>query len=288
MKVVSTHTEAFLKELKEKQKVSPHTLKAYRNDLKQFWRTHQNLKENEFHKVLQEASLRWKSMSLSSRNRKYACMKHFFRYLYENKVIQKNWSEFIKCPPLKTKIPHFLSLDEALMLVKHLKKQAAIHPQKYQQDYVLILLLYGGGLRVSEACHVKWQNVDFQKKQILISGKGGMERWAPMPSEVFKSIKKLSSQDELFLWGQKPFGVRKAYSRVKHWGEQSGLRQKLHPHALRHSFATHLLSSGGNLRNIQVLLGHKNLITTQRYTHVDQNELYHKMEKSHPLGKKPA
>ncbi len=137
---------------------------------------------------------------------------------------------------------------------------------------------------MSEACSVKWQDIDATKRIIRIRGKGSKERIVALPPIVFKSISALTGQGK-FIWGVEPLSTRVAFSIVRSLGARAGLVKPLHPHALRHSFATHLLSSGTNLRTLQELLGHASLTATQKYTHLGIDHLARTVENHHPLGR---
>ena len=152
-----------------------------------------------------------------------------------------------------------------------------------RESLVLFVLLYGGGLRVSEACGVAWADVDFERRTIRVRGKGGKERIAPLPMLAIESLRMLPRAGR-FLFGETPMSPRDAYERVRAAGAAAGLAQPLNPHALRHSFATHLLQSGANLRTLQELLGHSSLAATERYLHLSVDELARALERRHPLG----
>ncbi len=136
---------------------------------------------------------------------------------------------------------------------------------------------------MSEACQLKWTNVDLEKKILRILGKGQKERLVALPDLTITELKR-TNQSEIYVWGSKELNQRTAYSMIRTLGAKANLLRPLHPHALRHSFATHLLSSGANLRTLQELLGHQSLSATEKYTHLSVDQLARTMEKSHPLG----
>ena len=275
---------------------SPLTLKAYANDLKQaFLIKHKNVFDldktvksyDEFWALARPALLRWGSLSLASRNRKTATLKSFFNWLFRGKFTEKNYAELLICPKVPKKIPHFLSVDEILSVLKLLDEQSASGHLEVLRARTLFLLLYGGGLRISEACQLKWKAIQFTEKRILIFGKGGKERFASLPSYSFSALKKLKIKSEKseFVFGDKPLNTRSAYETIRTLGKKAGLMNPLHPHALRHSFATHLLASGANLRTLQSLLGHDSLQATEKHTHLSVDHLARTMDSTHPLGK---
>ena len=150
---------------------------------------------------------------------------------------------------------------------------------------LLFYLLYGCGLRVSEACQIRWSDVFYSKNYINIEGKGGFNRKAILPGKVKEVLQKACKGGE-FIWGEKALNPRTAYNWIRRLGTKSGLLKPLNPHALRHSYATHLLSSGSDLRVIQQLLGHKSLAATELYTHLDIHQLARSLEDHHPLSRK--
>jgi site-specific recombinase XerD len=230
----------------------------------------------------------WSNLAPASRNRKAATLKSFLHWLHEKELIEKDLALQIHAPKVPQRLPHHLSVDEATALLTSLKTQiesAETEGAKEQvvSDRILILLLYGGGLRVSEACNLRWSEVDFSARVLRIKGKGGKERLVALPEMAVASLKSHSRTGD-FVFGAQALSTRTAYERVKIQGARAGLLKPLHPHALRHSFATHLLSSGANLRTLQELLGHRTLQATQRYTHIGVDQLARTMEKFHPFG----
>ena len=235
---------------------------------------------------VREALSKWSGLSPASRNRKSACLKSFSRWLFEQDIIDTDLAPQIFSPKVPIRLPHFLSIDEALALIKSTDSwvQAAdseLEYQKRMQSHVLILLLYGGGLRISEACGARWR--DLQGHTLRVLGKGGHERLIALPELVIRAVR-LCARTGDFLFGEKPMDSRKAYGLVRAAGVRANLVTPLHPHALRHSYATHLLADGTNLRILQELLGHRTLQATQRYTHLSLDQLARMMETNHPLA----
>ena len=317
----------YLKSLEFNRNMSAHTIKSYCIDLRQLLHSYTpptlsfssteeknqffNLRKNKLifakisnlnlvnssllnqilEKMVQNSRKKWACVSSASRNRKYACVKSFLKWLFQKGLIDKDLQAQIKLSPLPQRLPHFLSVDEALCLIKTVQKQKQKQKKSdsldTQRDMTLLLLLYGGGLRVSEACNLKWKQVDFSKGVLKIKGKGGKWRLCAVPNTVLKHLKTyplhIRQSGRVF---NPPLTSRKAYNRVRYWGEKAGLNKALSPHVLRHSFATHLLNSGSDLRSIQELLGHKSLASTQKYTHLQMSHLARVLETRHPLKKK--
>lgn len=243
-----------------------------------------SVKSKDLQEILEETvkkSLKhWSRLSPASRNRKYACVKGFLKWLFVKGYIKADLQSKIKLPKIPSRLPHYLSVDEALHLINTVQKETANNTQ-HIEDLLLILLLYGAGLRVSEACNLQWKQIDIDKKVLRIKGKGNKERLAVIPAPALKLLKKQEKQKGLLF--KKNFSTRKAFDRVRYWGQKAGLNKPLSPHILRHSFATHLLNSGSDLRTLQELLGHKSLSATQKYTHLSLSHLARTLESHHPL-----
>lgn len=230
----------------------------------------------------------WSDLAPASRNRKAATLKSFLHWLHEKELINKDLAHQVHAVKVPQRIPHFLSMDEATALLQSLKHQIEVVEteaarQMLQRDRLLVLLLYGGGLRVSEACNLKWSEADFSSRVLRIRGKGGKERLVALPEATLEALKKYERKGD-YVFGEAALSTRTAYEIVKSQGARAGLLKPLHPHALRHSFATHLLSSGANLRTLQELMGHRTLQATQRYTHIGIDQLARTLEKFHPFG----
>jgi site-specific recombinase XerD len=277
----------YLKYLENIKSASPHTLRSYKNDLSHaFQKAPRNIEERELLSYIRTVQTSWAHLSAATRNRKAASLKSFFNWLYETGEISKEISPQITCPKVPIKIPHFLSADEAISV---LKSYPAVITFEELKDKVLFCLLYGSGLRVSEACQLLWKNVDLKDRKILVTRKGQKDQWVPMPEltvTVLKKLKKLGAEE--FVFGTQALHTRVAYEIVRQRGAKAKLVKPLHPHALRHSFATHLLTSGADLRSLQELLGHASLAATQKYTHVSIHEIARMIDTHHPLeiGKK--
>lgn len=293
----------YLKYLDLQKTARPNTIKSYASDLSQFlqplgvqkflyaptdpgsnfqivWekvsgaRTTYNI-EAELRELIRKGQKRWANLEPSSRNRKWACISGFCRWLYETKAIERDLSFMVIAPKVPIKLAHFLSVDEVLNLLKVPHEPEVL---------ALILLLYGGGLRVSEACDLTWANLDLKRQVARIQGKGGRERLIALPEMVGAMLNRLQRKGAYILGGQEPLAPRKAYQWVHEAGARAALLKPLNPHALRHSYATHLLTAGTDLRVLQELLGHSSLAATQRYTHLNLDHLARSLENHHPLS----
>ncbi|MBK9041470.1 MAG: tyrosine-type recombinase/integrase [Bdellovibrionales bacterium] len=237
---------------------------------------------------------RWSHLSPASRQRKSATLKSFLKFLFRENLTSRDLSSQITLPRIPRKIPHFISVDEVIAVIKATatvdisNSELSLTPSKVQshQTRTLVLLLYGGGLRVSEACHLTWSNVQIEQGILLVTGKGGRERRVAIPRIVMEELKSLPRLGT-YVFGATPLSARKAYSLVKKAGMSAGLIKNLNPHALRHSYATHLLSGGMDIRILQDLLGHQSLNSTEKYLHISLEQLARTMEAHHPFGEDP-
>lgn len=283
--------DKFLKYQQNIRSASPHTLRAYGRDLSQSIEGVNSLQE--LSRRIGEVQLRWKHLAPSSRNRKAATLKSFFSYLFDEKLIPEDWSRRVMSPKVPRKLPHFISVDEALVLLSYIEKDPS--PESLELE-VLFLLMYGGGLRVSEACGLRVKDIDFNGRVLRILGKGNKERLVALPTRAVEALLRKTKDEALsaddFIWGETAMDTRTAYEKIRSLAREAGLLRPLHPHALRHSFATHLLSGGANLRTLQELLGHASLVATQKYTQVSMDDLARTLEARHPLSaptkKRPA
>lgn len=287
---LSKNISNYLKYMNFVKSASPLTLKHYTLDLQQAFELdkdsqspQKNWSEQDLLVSVRQAFNRWAHLSLASRNRKAATLKSFFSWAFEEQLTERDLSMQVTCPRVPKKIPHFLSVDEALAVLHSFNSNPAIPAR----EKILFLLLYGGGLRISEACNLKWSETQLAQKTLRVRGKGSKERVIAIPNMTVSSLTawRKESGFNVYIFGEKPLNQRTAYEIIRQSGIRAGLLKPLHPHALRHSFATHLLSSGANLRTLQELLGHESLQATEKYTHLGIDQLARTMEKVHPLGK---
>jgi integrase/recombinase XerC/integrase/recombinase XerD len=277
----------YLKYMENIESASPHTLRAYSLDLQQAFgsleslQNSPNVDEKDLKPLLRKAVLAWSHLSPKSRNRKIASLKSFLNHLFEKRKIKSALGLSLNSPKPPKKLPNFITLDEVFSVIKALEN---LSEKNATEIRLLFFLLYGAGLRISEACSIKWKNIDFQTSRVCVLGKGGKERWVALPKPLLSLLKSQRSSCE-YIFGESPLDTRKGYEWIRCLGVKAGLVRPLHPHALRHSYATHLLSSGANLRVIQSLLGHSSLQATEKYTHLSLDHLHQSLETHHPLSK---
>ncbi len=275
----------YLKYQKNINSFSDLTIKAYSLDLKQaFGNKQKSIKDSkDLWNEARSCLAIWGHLSLASRNRKIATLKSFFNWLYEQKMTETNHAHQLICPKVPRKLPHFLSVDEVISILKYLNTA----PPESAKQKSLFLLLYGAGLRISEACQLQWKNIQLNEQKILVLGKGNKERYSLIPSFCIQHMENelKKSSGEKYVLGPTPMNPRTGFELIRKLGAAAGLMNPLHPHALRHSYATHLLASGTNLRVLQQLLGHESLQATEKYTHLSVDHLARLIDKTHPLVK---
>jgi site-specific recombinase XerD len=259
---------------------SEETLRAYKSDLGQFFSGTTTLTRSWILKKILDLT----HYSAASRARKIACVKGFFAWAHEEGLLEEDFSVVFGSVKTPARLPHFLSADEALLVWKSLNSDGS---ETSDSDRLIFLLMYGSGLRVSEVATAKTKDLDLSRGAIRVLGKGKKWRWVPLLEDA-KRILTASAFGEHVLENGKgePLNVRTLHRRIRRLGIKAALSRPLHPHMLRHSFATHLLESGANLRTIQELLGHSSLQTTQKYTHVTIDRLARALESKHPINNK--
>jgi integrase/recombinase XerC len=308
--------ERFLEYLRYQRNASPHTLRNYTSDLQQFLfhLTHtqdgesrpvpeleqiDNLTIREFLGVLYQ-----KRNSKSSVARKLATLRSFMKFLSAQGAIQTNPAKIVASPKLESRLPDYMSIDA----ITHLIEAPNANTDLGKRDRAILELLYGAGLRVSELVGLNLGDISVGEGLIKVVGKGQKERIVPfgrraaeaLESYLLVRIKRIrartSSQTKIpasegeavflnFRGGR--LTSRSVGNIVDRYVGQLAQRLKVHPHTLRHTFATHMLNAGADLRAIQELLGHESLSTTQKYTHVSAEQLVRIYQSYHPrAGKK--
>lgn len=288
--------EQFCRYLETEKNGSPHTLAAYRSDLEQF-RTFvvQELGEGATPADVSHLLIRrfmanlMKGHTRSSIGRKLAAIRSCYRYLVRQGMVLQNPAELVSTPKKEKKVPYHLSIDEVTTLV-----EAPSGPEALPlRDKAILELLYSSGLRVSELTGLNVGSIDLESGLVKVLGKGGKERIVPLGSHAVAAIS--AYQEALppegasraaFLNARGGRLTRRSVARIvdRHMLKLATMK-KVSPHTLRHTFATHLLESGVDLRAIQELLGHSSLSTTQKYTHVNIDRLMEVYDKAHPKAR---
>ena len=228
--------------------------------------------------------------------KKIATLRSFYRFLVRRGHTKNNPASALDTPRVKKTLPRFLSVDEAFRVVEAPAADRTRDERLRVRDTALLELLYGGGLRVSEVAGLTVADLDRSARRLRVLGKGGKERLVPYGGAAAEALdaylvlrgrlrpKRGPLPDALFLGLRgTALSTRAIQNVVRRYGVQAG-RGDLHPHALRHTCATHLLDAGADLRSIQELLGHASLSTTQRYTHLTVDRLMAVYDKAHPMA----
>ncbi|MGD9346274.1 MAG: tyrosine recombinase XerC [Candidatus Aminicenantes bacterium] len=287
--------EAFLDYLKHEKNASPHTIASYRRDLEQLaaYLKARNVSLKKTDNVVLRgflATLYERRDKKSTVARKLAAIRSFFQFCIRKKWREDNPAEVVATPKQEKSVPSFLSeedMDAFLDLPKTAKPLDL-------RDKSMLELLYATGLRVSELVGIDLEDINFEERLIRVRGKGKKERLVPFGRIAAESLalyvqirNQIHSgqidQNALFLnYRGARLTARSVERVVDKYIRFSAMRRKISPHSLRHSFASHLLSRGADLRVIQELLGHESLATTQKYTHLDLKQLLDVYKKSHP------
>jgi integrase/recombinase XerD len=229
-------------------------------------------------------------LSATSQGRVISGVKSFYKFLIYNDILDTDPTLMRETPKAARKLSEVLTLDE----IERMLDAIDLSKNEGQRNLAIIEVLYGSGLRVSELINLKLSNVHIDEKYMLVEGKGSKQRLVPLSDEAIKQIEfwmqdrchlpiKPGNEDYLFLnrRGAKLTRVMILII-VKDLAERAGIKKNISPHTFRHSFATHLLEGGANLRMIQMMLGHENLVTTEIYTHLDLNYLREEVIAHHP------
>ena len=293
-----SHKNAFLLHLKAERNLSENTHRAYFLDLQQFVVFWHNLPEQDknhlgLRQIIERylVALFYKKITKASIARKFSCFTSLERYL-QTRGIELNLN--LKRPRIDKKLPIHFSVDELFHLLDSIKNEAL--PTKYPiRDKAIFELLYATGVRCSELVNIAIKDMDMNAKTIRIFGKGRKERMALFGDKAREKIleyykyerPEILSQDEaLFLnYRYEKLTSRSVQRIVKMFRSFLPIERPLTPHKLRHSFATHLLNQGADLRAVQELLGHRSLATTEKYTHVSLEKLSSLCESVHPVNK---
>jgi integrase/recombinase XerC len=285
-----SHIESFLDSL---QHLSPHTCKGYQRDLKFFLNYCKEQKIKKWQKIDGHQVRRfvaWRHRQGTggkSLQRNLSAIRVFYRYLIEQGVARQNPAEGILAPKTPRKLPRALDADQAtqLMLINDQTPLAV-------RDRAMLELMYSSGLRLSELIQLDMNNLDLRDAVVTVLGKGKKTRTVPVGRHAIAALKKWIGIRQDLVKGEatavfitqqgKRISPRAFQLRLKQWAIKQGIPGNVHPHMLRHSFASHLLESSGDLRAVQELLGHADISTTQIYTHLDFQHLARVYDAAHP------
>ncbi|MGI6648397.1 MAG: site-specific tyrosine recombinase XerD [Bacillota bacterium] len=288
--------ENFIHYLAVERGLSPNTLDSYQQDLQQFYKYLQGVKVDSWQEVSQGDilgyvySLQKKGRASTTISRHLAALKSFYHFLFSEGEVAKNPTKTLELPRLHKKLPQVLSVSEVDLLLSQpkLDNPAGI------RDKAMLELLYATGLRVSEMVSLKLEDINLAGGYLRCFGKGSKERIVPLgkvaryclEEYLVKSRGKLTqgrSEQSLFVNYHGKTMTRQGFWKiVKQYAKRARIEKPITPHILRHSFATHLLENGADLRSVQEMLGHADIATTQIYTHLTKSRLKQVYDSTHP------
>lgn len=287
------HIKKFLRYLEVQRDASPHTIRAYRKDLDDFsaFVKKDDPAEIEMIDVRAFVARQIKDgRSKTTAGRRLASVRAFMKFLYREGYIKANPAKLVTTPKAPKLLPKFLSVDDAFSLIEK-PEGIGFLPAR---DRAVLELFYSSGLRVAEVAGLTVDDVNTREGMVKVRGKGKKERLVPMGSKAVEAIKAyleekllLKRKDPAMFLSRngRPLTDRSIRRIVVKYARLIGISGPVGPHTLRHSFASHLLQGGADLRVIQELLGHASLSTTQKYTHLDVTHLMDIYDKAHPLSK---
>ena len=298
----NTELQHFHHYLRYEKHYSPHTLSNYQRDLKQFsqWLIELERTDNsplESTTVIDAnsqlirnwiAQLHRQGISGRTIQRKLSTLRSFYQFMLREEKIKKNPATDIRAPKSPRKLPATLDVDSISRLL-----ELPDDSKLAIRDRAILELFYSSGLRLSELVNLDIDHINLTDSTLRAHGKGGKTRILPIGSKAkqalqlwLKQRKANADENALFISNRgKRLTPRAIQLRVNHWQQKQGLEQHVHPHKLRHSFASHLLESSGDLRAVQELLGHADISTTQIYTHLDFQHLAEVYDKTHPRAR---
>lgn len=287
----------FLAHARHELGLSEASLDAYGRDLSQFlaWSTGERISDptelTSAHLRSFAASRHRKGLNPRSIQRQLSALRRFFRFLRREGRIDGDPVEGVRAPRVKRRLPRPLDVEQVIALLS-----IPDEGDLATRDRAMLELFYTSGLRVSELARLSWDRLDRNEALVRVLGKGRKERLVPVGEPALQALDAwrraqaaLPGAGEKTIFTSlkgKALGVRAIQKRVAYWSERQGLDQRVHPHQLRHSFASHILESSGDLRAVQELLGHANLTTTQIYTHLDFQHLARVYDETHPRARK--
>jgi integrase/recombinase XerC len=291
--------DGFFRHLGDERRLSPLTLTHYRRDLSECM-THcdgagvagwERLTPAEVRGWV--AALHRRGLSGKSIQRALSALRSFYRYLLREQIVARNPASGVSAPKSKRRLPDTLTADQAARFVA-----LEAHDLLATRDRALLELLYSSGLRLSELVNLDISELDLAAGQVRVTGKGRKARDVPVGAKARAALRdwlavraRLAGAHETAVFvarNGKRLGARAVQARLQQWARRQGMEVPVHPHMLRHSFASHVLESSGDLRAVQEMLGHANLSTTQIYTHLDFQHLAGVYDKAHPRARKKA
>ncbi|HWN96148.1 MAG TPA: site-specific tyrosine recombinase/integron integrase [Methylomirabilota bacterium] len=302
------HLDAFLKHLEDERGASPYTIRNYSQTLNEFAAWHEKernqapawdkLQRDDFRFYLRH--LGRNKLSRAATQLRFSALRSFYKFLVRRGAVEASPIKGISLPKQEKRLPRFLTPQQMLALLdaprtcaQPAEGKRALSPALIQRDVAILETIYSCGLRLSELCGLRVGDIDFAERLVRVRGKGKKERQVPIGEPALAAIQTYwrqlmqppNREQPAFLAhanGFKPVSPRVIQLRLKRYLIIAGLDPHLTPHKLRHSYATHMLDAGADLRSVQELLGHAHLVTTQIYTHVSTERLKKAYDDAHP------
>jgi len=291
---LAARIDSYLDYLRATRRASAHTLAAYRRDLQQLLACMGERGITDVHAIdglavrQAVASMHRRGLGGRSLQRALSAWRGLFNHLVSNGELRANPAIGISAPKSPRKLPHTLDVDQAAQLLD-------MQPPDWEsvRDKAMMELFYSSGLRLAELCGLDLAELDLQQQLVTVTGKGSRTRTIPVGKQALEALRawlhvrsecmRAAGERALFITRRGTrISVRAVQARMEKHGRGQQLSQRLHPHMLRHSFASHVLESSGDLRSVQEMLGHANLSTTQIYTHLDFQHLARVYDAAHP------
>ena len=293
---METCIQEYITMLKVERNLSSKTINAYKSDLDSYLSYINNLNINSLAGITTFdirnyiRILNRMGKASNSISRIISSIRSYHKFLSSEKIVKDNPALVIDSPKIPKKLPEVLSEKEISSIIDSIDKSSKF----YQRDRAIIEMLYSCGVRVSELCDLDISNLFLDDEIVKVMGKGSMERLLPLGSKIKNYLKeyllysreryiKKTNESSLFISQNGKRLTRAMVNKIlKKWAHAAGIKKSISPHTLRHSFATHLLEGGADLRFIQALLGHSDISTTQIYTHLDKHHLKEIYKSHHP------
>ncbi len=291
--------DCYLNYLKAEKNYSENTLSSYSRQLLKAYAQcplaetgWQNVDIHAFRQLV--SSWHRDGLAIASIHQRLCALRSLYRYLIREDITRTNPLESLTSPKAPRRLPKDIAIDDIFRLLDGIPTDEPLAIR----DRAMMELFYSSGLRLSELVNLNIDDLSLNDAEIQVTGKGNKQRQLPVGRKATQAISKwlairdsLAKDDEAALFVSnrgKRLSHRSIQTRLSHWGKVLGIPARLHPHRLRHSFATHMLEGSGDLRAVQELLGHANLSTTQVYTHLDFQHLASVYDQSHPRSRKKS
>jgi len=295
---LDTYLEDYLTMLRVEKNLSTNSITSYKADLNRYINFLFNIESiknlNSIRQIHIRNFIRYlndQNLSSSSINRSFSSIRSYHKFLSGEEIISHNPTQLLEPPKQSKKLPKVLSVQEVNEIINSVNLENSMG----YRDMAILETLYSAGLRVSELCALEMNNILFDSSMLRVLGKGNKERYVPLGSKAIKLIddyckyvrsklvdKKQSDGNVFLSKNGKQLTRMTIFNIMKKWTQLSGINKDISPHTFRHSFATHLLEGGADLRAVQEMLGHSDISTTQIYTHLDNEYLKEVHQTFHP------